>query len=432
MQELIIKDTQIVNDKLTSKIIPPDGLKKYLNSTSFFAIYDSEIRADKSILNIPPLSAVLPLAWLTGSNIIVDKLDRTFKESVEVIRDELKKTFLNSPFTTKLKADELVENKIIVESAEHTALTFSGGVDSTYSLITNLNLKPKLLMVWGLDDYAYPENPAQWQKIISTYSELAEKKKLKLHVIMTNISQVLNIRRIEHDFNKQLYDGRLRERLYHSFLQIPITAPLSVGRFDHLLVAAGGSPSSAHHHGGIPSITQPGVDEKIIWADLRVKHDGYISRTKKIMGPIRKYLEKEKLTLKVCIRRLESEELNDNSCEKCLRTIAALVMAGVNPNSCGFKVDDSTFEKMRYLLEKKKMHLPGSWSRMQKTIPDNLESNLSGANEFFTWFRNFDLKARKPDKRLKEYRAFYNKLPYMFSKRLDQIYNKVGINARPH
>jgi len=162
--------------KLTSKVTVPRHLRKYFRSPDFFAIYDADIQADGSILNIPLLAVVLPFAWLAGVDVYVDELDRTFKESMDQLQQVFQKDYPDAPFTTRIIADTLVENEVgEIDPSERTGLLFSGGVDSTYTLLTHLDLQPRLITVWGVDHYPYPENAVQWQKIISTYSEFAEK-----------------------------------------------------------------------------------------------------------------------------------------------------------------------------------------------------------------------------------------------------------------
>ena len=97
-----------------------------------FVKYDTEIYADKSILNIPLTASVLPLAWLSGSNIVVDTLDKGFKESMDALQTVFMSMLPLAPFKTEIYVDELVENKIIPDDQERkTGLLFSGGVDST-------------------------------------------------------------------------------------------------------------------------------------------------------------------------------------------------------------------------------------------------------------------------------------------------------------
>jgi len=402
MSEIFIHDSKLVGRRLTSTISVQGSIRKYFKSSArtLFVEYDADVASDKSILNIPVLATILPLAWLTGSDIRVGAIDKKFKESMDELQREFEKVYPYAPFTTSIYADLLVENQIgEVDSSERTALLFSGGVDSIYSLITNLDLKPQLIMIWGVEGSPYPKYSRYWEKVISIYSELAAKIGVRFNVIKTDAQELLDPRRIEHDFHKSLLDGTFWARLQHSLVLIPLTAPLSIHRFDRLLIAATNDPS--HPYLKHPWGSRPSTDEKIVWADLEVKHDGYIPRPEKIMGPISGYLKKGTLPLRVCLkRRREHEKLNCSNCEKCFRTIAPLVLAGLDPNSYDFEVDASTFQSMRAMFEKGEFDnesIEAYWKPIQRMIPESLDRNPYNSKAFFEWLRNYDLKSKEKD-----------------------------------
>ena len=426
MDDFIVHDAELTEQRLISHVDVPKSIQKYFKSSSLFIEYDTDITPNNSILNIPLVATVLPLAWLTGSDIYVEELDRTFKESMDELKQWFMKTYPNAPFTTEIKADVLVENQIKANPSDRTGLLFSGGVDSSYSLITNLDLKPRLILFWGTDTYPYPENGAQWNKIIDTYSEFAERLGLKLNIVKTNISVLLDDRRISHDFHDVIYDGRFRFRMLHSFVLIPLVAPLSMGRFDHLIFSGGGprDPNDT----SIPEATLPEIDEKMIWADYKVSHWAPVHREEKIKA-LTEYFKNDKVTLKVCINKLDQGKLNDSTCEKCLKTIANLALNGVDPNEYGFKVDDSTFQTLKTFIEtgisRSMFFTMNGWVQWQKSIPDQIPYDLYGSEAFFEWFKTVDLKTK--EKNVWLYRDIYMKLPYSIAKPLDMVYNKMGI-----
>ena len=80
--------------------------------------------------------------------------------------------------------------------------------------------------------------------------------------------------------------------------------------------------------------------------------------------------------------------MNDNECEKCLRTIVTLVFAGVDPNICGFKVDESTFDLIKRKWNKKSIsNFTESWWELQERIPEHIDFDIYGSKQFFMWFR---------------------------------------------
>ena len=427
MSDITIQDPILKNQKLFSKVEAGD-LNKYIKTRELFIEYDTELFVDDSILNIPIISNILPLAWLAGSNIYVKNLDKNFKISMDKLKQFFKSIYPKAPFTTEIFAEELIENKIKIDNPDRkTGLLFSGGADSVYSLLTNMNLKPRLIMSWGIDNFPYPERSEHWEKTISIYKEFASQKGLDFNLVKTNASQVLDTRRIGHRFHRELYDGAIRAALQHSLILLPLAAPLSMGRFNHLIIASTFIPSydfSKHPRAAVPE-----ADERIIWADLTVKHDGFaLSRNDKIFDEIAEYLKRDPFTLRVCLRSpFIDGKINDSTCEKCLRTIASLTLAGVDPNLCGFQVDDSTFKEMRKYWENAKFSHPGyHWTQIKNAIPSILDDDFYGSKEFFEWFRGFDFKTVEKNW---FYRDLYTALPYSIAKYLDMLYGKIGIQV---
>ena len=148
-EKTISIDSTLSSGTVRSRVTVSKDLKKYFRHLTFFSSYDAQIIANNSILDIPVLSTILPLAWITGADVYVDELDGTFAESMDAVQREYKKIYSGAPFVTRLHADRLVANKI---TTKKTALLFSGGLDSTYSLFRNMNLKPMLIMIFGTFD----------------------------------------------------------------------------------------------------------------------------------------------------------------------------------------------------------------------------------------------------------------------------------------
>lgn len=426
MKDITIHDSKLIGSKLSSKVTVHKSLRKYFKSFTFYSNYNSRIVANPSILNIPLLSTVLPLAWLTGTDVYMEELDKTYKDAMDALKLVFKRWYPEAPFDTSLYCGRLVENKIESKNPnEHTALLFSGGVDSTYSLIKNTHRKPQLIMIGGLEGSA--PYLAFWKKVKKTYSKFAEQQGLTFHFIESNARSILNENRISHKFHRALYDGEFWGRIQHSLVLLGPTAPLSIGRFDRVLISGSHHPEFPHHKYLLASL--PSTDEKIAWADLKVKHVGYIKRIEKIMA-FKEYLKDKnnKLTLRVCLS--QHEKLNCSVCMgKCLRTIAPLVLAGIDPNECGFEVDESTFGLLKCLIEREGLDPKDTelaWRDLQNRIPDKIENDLYGSKAFFEWFKKCDLSSAQQN--LDRHKKLYYKLPYYLARALDvTVYEALGI-----
>lgn len=421
----IFVDSKLSSGTIESNIIVSKSLKKYFRYFHFFSSYDAEITANSSILNIPVLSIVLPLAWITGADVYVDELDKTFAESAQALQQEYGKVYPKAPFNTKLVVDKLVENK---GSPNNTALLFSGGVDSTYSLFSNITLRPRLVMIFGIVDIPI-SNVTFQEKVKTEYSNFARKEGLEINFIRTNGLEILDRSRVNHLWWR--FKGQNEVYFYqgigYMIGQIGQTAPLSNGRFNHLLVGAGNDYTTEYIRKEILDSSSHRTDEKIAWANLRVKHDGALHRYEKALF-LKKFINDNGAELRVCWALpeylLRFNLMNCNKCEKCLRTIAALVYAGIDPNDCGFEVDDSTFYLMRFLIERKLLslkHLTYLWKPLQQVIPDKIKEDIHGSKKFLEWFKTVDLDSvAKPPSSLSTF-LYYN-VPYPVSNMLGKIF----------
>src|SRR5699024_3401524 len=106
----------------------------------------------ESILVIPLLANICPIAWITDSVIYCDQVDKKFLESLTVVRDSFRKMYPKHRWEGELITDSLVNNqKYFGTNQSRSALFFSGGVDSLASYIQTRFEKPSLIAVWGAD-----------------------------------------------------------------------------------------------------------------------------------------------------------------------------------------------------------------------------------------------------------------------------------------
>jgi len=424
-KRMIVVDSVLSSGTVRSLITVSKDLEKYIKRFNFFSRYDIDVVANKSIFNIPVLSIILPFAWITGADVYVGELDKNFARSMDALQKKYQRIYPKAPFKTKLVVDELVENEY---AQDGIALLFSGGLDSTYSLFSNKDLKPRLIMLFGVPDI--PLSNIEFQELVKTeYSNFAEREGLKINFIQSNALEILNGGRVNHLFYKFKgeFEGDFWQGLGYSFGHIGQVAPLSIGRFNRLLVAAHRDETQAYALREHPDAASPVTDEVITWANIQVKHDGCIHRHEKVFA-LKKYLNEQRIKLRVCWlpsdQLLLLDALNCNACEKCLRTISPLLLAGIDPNKCGFNVDDSTLNLVRTLFDHKKCtqsHITLWWKPLQKMIPEKIEGDLYGSKQFFEWFKtiNLDLLARHSKKSLLS--IIYHKFPYSISNLLKKI-----------
>lgn len=423
-------DSEFSSGTVRSRIVVSKDLRKYFRRLSFYSSYDGEIAASKGILNIPVLSIVLPLAWVTGADIYVDELDKAFADSMDVLQLEYQKIYPNAPFKTNLVVNNLTES---ADSPDNTALLFSGGLDSIYSLYSNMTLKPRLIMIFGTRDIPISHVGFQ-ERIRAEYTDFAKRENVDINFVRTNALELMDHNRMLHLWAKfeGKHEGDFWNGIGFSLGQIGQAAPLSIGRFNHLLISAA-CRNEAEFKREHPNASSPETDEKIAWANLRVKHDGHLHRYEKAAS-LKELLNNNRIKLRVCWSEPEflfqHGLMNCGKCEKCLRTIASLAHVGIDPNNCGFDVDGSTFESMKYLLEGKLLtqnSIKAWWKPLQLATPDEEELDVCGSKHFFEWFKkaNLDLMGRQHRTLLE---SAYFKLPYFMSNCGRRVYRSIFPN----
>lgn len=369
-------------------------IRKYFSSDTVSIQYDVALDdVSESILVIPAVSVLLPVAWATGANLYVEELDKNYLKSLEKIKVVMKRWYPTFSFDTKIFVQKKITNEF--SNKEH-GLLFSGGLDSVTSYIQNRDLKPHLISVWGLDVLLKKET--LWKKIKDSLSDFARKEEVPIHFIKSNIRQLIYEPLLSIDFGYSWW-----VRVSHGLTTISLCAPLTAKGIGTLIIASTRGP----HHSDkerYPLGSSPLIDNKLSWADVKVVHDGYeLNRQQKIKYVLKEFVETEyHPLLRVCTNAVN--DLNCSQCNKCLETMTGLVLDGIDPNKCGFKITDKTLEslKQKFLNHSHPVFehefvssnfkwRTDDWKEIQNEIPENINDDLYNSREFFEWLRRFDL-----------------------------------------
>ena len=388
----ILVEPELDGKTLTTSVKVSRDLRRYFRKDQFFIRYEQAINAEPGILSVPAVALLLPLAWLTGSRLQVRCLDRTFAAAAEALQIEYSRIYPRVAFRTELVVDELTDSAANPEGA---AMLFSGGLDATYSFFANRQLKPRLIGVFGTE---FPlGNQRYLESVKSESASFAKRHEVPLSFIYTNIAFLFDQRAVIHKFaaGRGKVSGDLWKGMGYALGFLSMTAPLSAGRFDHLIIAAWADRETARNVRENPDSSSPRVDEKIAWSNLRVEHHGCLHRYEKARE-MKDWLPGN--PVRVCWRFERAQELGDtvncSRCEKCARTIVALAIGGVDPRLCGFRIDEESIRYIRHRLEKNKSspaHLSKWWAPMQRQLPERIEGDMFGLRDFMEWFRSYDL-----------------------------------------
>ncbi len=343
-------------------------LARYLRNSVFEATYDRQIAdVPPSILAIPAIANVAPVCWATGCELRLACVDATFLRALDELRAKVAEFYPALPCTTRVVAEEVRENRI---RGQGVGLLFSGGVDSTASLVRHRAENPELVMIHGADIPL--RNERLWSRALEANRQFAAAEGVVLHTVRSNFREVLDAGALNAEFSKVLLGRSWWAGIQHAIALLGLLAPLSAASgWKRILIAATYAQHIRRPHGSPPEL-----DSRVRWADLVVVHDSNdLSRYEKIQKVLKPYFEAKpgKPTLRVCLLEDPGPLLNCGRCEKCVRTVVALLLAGMDPRAYGFPYHPGTLFRFRdRLLRGKYKFTVGHvlmWQDLQQHVP---------------------------------------------------------------
>ena len=240
--------------------------------------------------------------------------------------------------TANIPAIEGKKQQTIAEprTPERAACFFSGGIDSMATLRANHLNFPKEhpwrikdgLLVYGFEIYS----PESFEIVKEHLSKLARRISINLIPVYTNHYLVFRKENGEHDFGfwTHEYIGAALAAVAHSFAK----------RFTVVSIA------SSHN---IPSLvpygSNPLLDPNYSSCDLRIRYDNIrLARLEKT-AMIAQW-DDALQNLRVCdrIQQYKPDQFNCGKCEKCVRTMLALIVQGALDKTKAFPHRDVTKE----------------------------------------------------------------------------------------
>ncbi len=315
-------------------------IKKYFKE-DFFIEYDTSIKdVPDSILIIPLLANVLPIAWMVGFDVIVDSIDSNFYEAVLEIKKVFSKEFpeiKNKNSTIRFK--NLVEN---IYSHKKNAMLFSGGVDAYASYFNHQNESMDLILIRGADIPL--DDKKQWETAKKSVDNEVILDSNQKHFITMNCRNFYT-----HKVDELIAEGSWWGSIQHGLSLICAISPLAYKNGYQIVYIASSYTAELQIFWG----SMPEIDNEIKWANTNVLHDGYhMRRINKLQSIVRNsILLDKKINLRVCYSELNNG-INCSNCEKCYRTIFGLALFNVNPNNFGFNVDYHLYDNIEKIIKR--------------------------------------------------------------------------------
>lgn len=370
MEEIKLTSIDVCDNKVTYGFTVSDALKKYFSGLPLWVEYpvDELSKIPASVLAVPFVCNVLPIVWVTNSKLYLPELDRDFYECISEVKAGYEKVFPESEFLGEVIPDKVIACETSTNGG--VATFFSGGLDSAQTLISHIDENPHLISIWG-SDIRY-NNQEGWDVVHQGIAETAGRFSLPDVVIRSNFREFDREKVLHQEFSSQLKDGWWHG-IKHALALLGHAAPyVYLKKLRKVYIAASNCPAN----GIVRCASNPYTDNYVRFAGCRVVHDGYeYSRQDKARNVVNFCMETGKrLTLHACWQSQSGS--NCCKCEKCYRTMTALIVEGADPGDYGFENTGSAVKNMRtYLIAEKhlsKFLAEKEWHHIQKRMVEKV------------------------------------------------------------
>lgn len=355
------REAFILDDKTNDWFVTMNGVHR------FFVEYDADLTGiPKSLAVIPFLSNVLPMAWFYDAEIVVPELDHDFYHCLPAVKAGMQERHPTAKLGGRIIAKRLVKN--VIDSGENAISLFSGGVDATFTAVSNLESKPILTTVWGADIYLIQEK--EWSEVASQNRQTAKQLGLNFSSIKSSFRSFLDYATLKKNFDVPLGMPSWWYSVQHSIALVSMAAPLAwAKKANHIYIA---SSYSVEDDPETKCCNWPNIDGNVKYAGLSVTHHDFeVTRQKKVEA-ICRFFEANRLpmNLRVCWKAVAAT--NCCACEKCARTIYGIIAEKHDPNNFGFRCDDAAYEKLEADIKSGKIRVSSFWDAVVDRIKTNL------------------------------------------------------------
>ncbi|MDA4123995.1 MAG: hypothetical protein OK438_00900 [Thaumarchaeota archaeon] len=400
-----LESTQVHSGTVLFRVSYHESLSRYLTTGLFYLNYDFPLESvPPSILSIPLLGLLLPFGWLTGAEVRVGDVDAKYLDSLPEVALEFKKMFPTMNFSGKIRAHPVKNDSEWRQDSY--CLLYSGGVDSTCSLIRNYEKRPSLMTVRGTPDIRLHEEQ-YWTRVRGRIQPFIKSMGLEAHVVETNAIDMVNLAALKADYKGLVRHGWWEE-LAHGLFLLGACAPYTFhNQIGSVMIAASYTKKNQEPWGSSPM-----TDEKVRWGGTRVIHDSYdLSKVEKISQVLVPFMRNRgsPIPLRVCTgkrgARLASNQLNCGQCAKCMAIELSLIVSGVDAGQNGFDISPPTLMVLRQNLEAGwfgPKDYPIPWRFIKENIsstPESVVAGHPGLGEFLDWLADWDERPTKKRRR---------------------------------
>jgi len=369
-------------------------LEHYFNSSVLYVSYGFQVEEiPESVLSIPVLGLLVPIAWASGATVSAGDVDSRFLASLHKVGEVMQGMYPSLSISTNIRCREV--DTPWPAGGDKDCLLYSGGVDSTCSLLRNLGPNLVLASIRGAPDLRLWDSQF-WERTEQRLHPFLTSTGVERQVIETNAIDLVSLSSLNTTPRGAFAYGWW-ENLSHGLVLLSLCAPFTyVGKVKRMLIASSFNQANSEPWGSTPA-----SDTSVAWGSVTTVHDSFdLSRLGKIKQVLVPYMAQHPglVQLRACTgkreRRLASGTLNCGDCQKCVRTTLALMEAGIDPTACGFPPPN--FAEIKSGIISGRLLPPLSYTMRAihdaKVPPDKgLLALYPAYGDFLGWFYNWKI-----------------------------------------
>lgn len=395
-----MKENQLIKKTILSKnrftVYVGSALNQFVLEPFWYEIDGHDLTAfSEETLAVPFILNIAPVVWLSGRQLHIATMDETLSQALVRLRSCFRDYFPEVAWEGEIIPNKIVSHRPIATSTvSRPALLFSGGLDSVTSLYRHLSEKPLLISIHGADiqlrDYV------SWKVFSDLAYRYGKENGLQNEFVRSNMLDFLNQHLLGKMANTEIsWWGNIQHGMSLAGLAFPVC---DFHNCPTLLIAS----SLWKEPQGEPLVrwaSAPEVIDLIRYRSMTAQDDNQVSRQEKI--EYLKCLGQEKSIyprLRVCFKSKVS--INCGHCEKCLRTVAGMLIAGIE-NLALYSFPEPIelyFQRLKNMFESRTVRMGQynvlAWNDMKARLPDRRDDLSSSpvVAELREWIRGFNFK----------------------------------------
>ncbi len=364
MEEIVLKDIRKENCTVSYDFSVSEGLSPFFSGKPFVIQYpESIISVPDAVLAIPFVANILPLVWLANAMLRIEELDQTFYDCIPHLRGGFEEMFPESTFAGEIVVGRLVKAEPADKNG--SAVFFSGGLDAVHTLVRHLEETPALVSIWGSDIRF--ENLDGWKTVHRGIAEYASRYSLPDVTIRSAFREFDNEEALDKVFLERLQDTWWHG-VKHGIGLLGHVAPyVYLHGITTVYIASSNCPADGH----VRCSSNPITDNHVRFVNARVIHDGFESSRQDKVRQVVDYVDQTGISVSLHVCWLSQAGSNCCRCEKCYRTMVALIAEGADPADYGFEETRKTLPNLRnYIVRycRNDILLQKHWTHIQKSI----------------------------------------------------------------